>query len=197
MISLAIRICSKFKLLIAGNRTSDIVYFVRYSGDPGDKGPDYNMTSVTCSPAGLRLSRINCRVSKEDCMDTATTENLFYNLRSQAKIDGKCRERVSDPDPNSEPYDCFDGYCLFDLQRDPCEYQNVAALNQQVLNMTVDMLAQFKKELVKQYYPKVDPNSNPSHFDGYWETWMENNSANLTHRHTCILILTCLFYFVF
>lgn len=153
------------------------------------------MTSVVHSPAGQHISRINCLVSKEDCMDAITTDNLFRNLRSQAKT--KCPRRVSNPDPNNANYECFDDYCLFDILQDPCEYQNVAAQNQQVLNMTVEVLGQYRREMVKQYYPKVDLNSNPQYFGGYWDTWMEKSGTASTGRHTYTIVLTCLLYFMF
>lgn len=162
---------------------------------PGNKGPDYNMPNVVESLAGLHISRINCLVSKDDCMDTLTTYTLFENIRSQAKIDSKCSERISDTNPN-ENYECFDSYCLFDIQQDPCEYQNIAKNNQQALNMTIDILEQFKKELIKQNIPKIDPKADPLNFDGYWETWMEHNSSDSPIGHTYVLILMCLFYYV-
>lgn len=184
-------------IIFIGNRSSDIAYFIRYSGIPGDKGPDYEMPAVVESLAGSCLSKINCVVSKEDCMDTLTTYDVFYNVRSQAKNNYKCFERISDSDPNKH-YECFDDYCLFDVQNDPCEYRNVAKQNQQILNITIDMLEQFKTELIKQYYPKVDPNGNPSYFDGYWDTWMEH-SASSPKANTSLTILWCfpLIYSIF
>lgn len=184
-------------IVLIGNRTSDIVYFIKYSGDPGDKGPDYEMSAVVESHAGSCLSKINCLVSKEDCMNTLTTYDVFYSVRSQAKIDNKCFERIADPDPNKN-YECFDDYCLFDIQHDPCEYRNVAKQNQQILNITIDMLEQFKMELIKQYYPDTDPNGNPNNFDGYWDTWMERNASS-PKMNTNIMILLCfpLVYYIF
>lgn len=171
-----------------GNRTSDIVYYLKYSGDPGDKGPDYNMPDVVDSIAGSRLSRINCLLSKEDCMDTLTTYELFYNVRSQAKIDGKCTERISQSNPD-EHYECFDDYCLFDIQQDPCEYRNVAKQNQQAFNATIGMLEQFKKELIKQNESIVNHNADPRYFDGYWETWMDSSSgSDSPDGHTRLII---------
>lgn len=179
-----------------GNRTSDIVYFLRYSGDPGNQGPEYNMPNVVDSVAGSRLSKINCLLSKENCMNTLTTYELFYNIRSQAKIDNKCPERISSADPNAN-YECFDNYCLFDVLQDPCEFKNIAKNNQQAFNMTMDMLEQFKSEMIMQIYPTVDPNSNPRFFGGYWDTWMEPSAgSDLSKVHTCILILTGVLYFL-
>lgn len=185
-------------IIPTGNRTSDIAYYLRYSGDPGNQGPVYNMPNVVDSLAGSRLSKINCLLSKEDCMDTLTAYDLFYNVRSRATTDKKiCPERVSSPDPNASDYECFDSHCLFDMRQDPCEFKNVAKQNQQAYNMTMDMLEQFKSEMIMQDYPKADPDSDPRHFGGYWDTWMEPSASSESSRaHMCILVLTGVLYFL-
>ncbi|XP_060839029.1 arylsulfatase B-like [Rhopalosiphum padi] len=185
--------------VVKSNRTSDIVYFLKYSGEPGNIGPDYNMNAVAESPAGSRLSKINCLISKTDCMDMLTTYDLFYNIRSQAKIDGKCTERITDPDPNGH-YECFDSPCLFDIQRDPCEYQNIASRYPEALNMTIDMLLQFKKELMMQNYQEIDPEADPRFFDGYWDTWMEKSDGSISFRgrlHSRVILISmmCFYYY--
>lgn len=134
-------------------------------------------------------------MSKDDCMNTLSTYNLFFSIRSQAKIDDKCYDRINSPDPN-EHYECFDEYCLFDLQQDPCEYKNIGKQNQQALNMTIDMLNQFKKELVRQNEINVDPNANPSHFDGYWDTWLEGNDSGALKESKYVLIFVFCFYYL-
>lgn len=182
-------------IIFTGNRSSDIVYYLRYSGEPGNIGPDYNMTNVMESPAGSHLSKINCLVSKEDCLDTFATYDLFYSIRSQAKIDNKCSERISNPNPNNN-YECFDNYCLFDIQQDPCEYQNIAKQNQQALNLTILVLEQYKKSMIKQNIVDIDPNADPSHYDGYWDTWMERSTSDSSKQHTCIIIIMSFLYFL-
>lgn len=121
-------------------------------------------------------------------MDTLTAYNLFYNIRSRAKIDDKCAERINSADPN-ERYECFDDYCLFDLHQDPCEYRNVGKQNERVLNMTLDMLVQFKKELVLGNRPRVDPNADPKKFNGYWDTWLEHGGSNALEGPMYLVIL--------
>ncbi|XP_025421961.1 arylsulfatase B-like isoform X2 [Sipha flava] len=169
--------------VVKSNRTSGFSYFLRYSGDPGNKGPDYNMSNVVNSLAGSHLSKINCMVSKKDCTDAMTTRNLFYNVRSQATIINKCTERISHLNPKDEHYECFDGYCLFNVYQDPCEYRNVGIQHEDILNTTIYMLDRFRKELVKQSSPSIDLNSDPHNYDGYWETWLEPKSQrNFAHQ---------------
>lgn len=129
-------------------------------------------------------------------MDTLTTYSLYENVRSQAKIYTECTERISDSNPN-EHYECFDSYCLFDIQQDPCEYKNMAKTNQQVLNMTIDILEQFKKEMIKQVIPNIDPKADPRYFDGYWDTWMEHSNSESIVGHTYVILLMCLYHIFF
>lgn len=111
-------------------------------------------------------------------MNLSAMHNLFNNVRDQAKIYEKCSERINNPNPD-ENYECFDDYCLFDLHHDPCEYKNVANQNKYILNMTIDRLNEFKKNLVEQNRPEYDPNADPRCFNGYWDTWMDYNKCNL------------------
>lgn len=159
--------------MFTGNLTSGFTYYLRYNGDPGDRGPRYNMSNVVDSLAGSRLSKINCLYSEDDCADANTAHKLFYGVRSRATITSKCSERISHQDPNAEHYECFDGYCLFDVVQDPCEYRNVGKQNEDILKTTIIMLNRFKKELIEQNPPAIDSNADPRNFDGYWETWLE------------------------
>lgn len=164
------------RFVLIGNRTSDLSFALSYYGEPGDIGPDYNMSDVVESSAGSFLSKINCLVSEEDCMDTSTVSDLFYSVRSKAKIDRQCVERISDPRPNAN-YECFDGHCLFDIQNDPCEYRNVRKGNQEILDEMINILERFKKNMTKQNRHDCDPDADPVRFDGYWDNWMEFNGS--------------------
>lgn len=130
-------------------------------------------------------------------MDAQAAHNLFHDVRSKATIVGKCSERIAHPDPNDEPYECFDSYCLYDVNQDPCEYRNVGKQNEYILNTTIDMLNGFKKELMKQNRPDVDSNSDPRNFDGYWDTWLEpKNNAAKQHTAPSIRIVIFISCFV-
>jgi len=159
--------------VFTGNRTSNMVFNLKYAGDPGDTGPKYNMSGVVSSVVGKRLSEINC-LTQDGCINSSTARDVFYVARSLAKVDGQtCLERVANPNPDQQ-YECFDGYCLFDILQDPCEYRNVAKQNPQTLNATIHMLERFKKEMTMQVPdPIIDPDADPRRFAGYWEPWLE------------------------
>lgn len=148
-----------------------MVFNLKYAGDPGNVGPKFNMSSVVESVVSKHLSEINC-LTQDCCMNASTARDLFYVALSLAKVDGpKCAERVSNPD---QQYECFDGYCLFDILQDPCEYRNVAKQNPQTLEATIHMLERFKSEITKQATDLIiDPDADPRRFSGYWEPWLE------------------------
>ncbi|XP_060859382.1 arylsulfatase B-like isoform X1 [Metopolophium dirhodum] len=159
--------------VVKSNRTNNMVFNLKYAGDPGNAGPKYNMSGVVASAVGKCLSEINC-LTQDGCMNASTARDVFYVARSLAKVDGQiCPERVSNSNPDQQ-YECFDGYCLFDILQDPCEYRNVAKQNPQTLNATIHMLERFKKEITMQTpFPIVDPDADPRRFAGYWEPWLE------------------------
>ncbi|XP_050061914.1 arylsulfatase B-like isoform X2 [Aphis gossypii] len=159
--------------VVKSNRTSNLAINLKYSGDPGNVGPEYDMSGIMGSAVGLHLSKINC-LTGDVCMNTSAARDVFYVSRSRAKVDGQtCPERVSNLDPDQQ-YECFDGYCLFDTVQDPCEYRNVAEQNPQMLDQMIDMLKQFKGEMKMQAPKRItDPDANPSRFSGYWEPWLE------------------------
>lgn len=159
--------------VVKSNRTSNMVFNLKYGGDPGNEGPEYNMSGVVASAVGSRLSEINC-LAGDGCINSSTAPDMFYVVRSQAKVDGQtCPERVSNPKPDQR-YECFDGYCLFDTLQDPCEYRNVAEQNPQTLEVTIQMLERFKREMTKQPpTPITDPDADPLRFAGYWDNWLE------------------------
>lgn len=160
--------------VLTGNRTSEMAFNLKYAGDPGNEGPEYNMSGVMASAVGSRLSEINCSLTQSGCMNASTARDVFYIARSLAKVDGQtCPERVSNLNPDQR-YECFDGYCLFDTLQDPCEYRNVAEQNPQTLDATIHMLELFKREMAMQApQPIIDPDADPRRFDGYWEPWLE------------------------
>lgn len=170
------------------------MYFLRYSGDPGDTGPDYNMDGVMASSVGSRLSKINCKITKEECMDFVTSSQLFYNIRSQSRVHDRCSERIQNP---SEHYECFDNYCLFDIENDPCEYTNVAKKHPQLLSMFLDMMSQFRTETIKQKRPDIDSKSDPKNFNGYWETWVDYGGSTENKSNLPVFVLGTLFGIIF
>lgn len=61
--------------------------------------------------------------------------------------------------------------CLFDLSKDPCEYNNVAGENQEVVERLLKKLARYEATSVKPENVPDDPLSNPALHNNVWIPW--------------------------
>lgn len=154
--------------LRTGNRASNTSCFLKYGGEPERVAPPqdrYDVRAVADSLAGARLLPRGSAAA-------ASLHQLFLDVRALATVDGprSCAGRVASAEPD-QPYECFDGHCLFDVSADPCEYQNAASRRPDVVGAAVDLLRRYRDETVPQHRPDVDPASDPGRHGGYWDTW--------------------------
>lgn len=104
--------------------------------------------------------------------------------RTRAQIDlSWCRNDSFTPFLN-----CSDG-CLFDLERDPCETQNIIEERRDIARRLLDRIGEFWGELVPQGNSTIDPNANPQRYNNTWCTWLDDswcvktpNNINLEKR---------------
>lgn len=160
-----------------GNRASNTSCFLKYGGEPRRAGPPpdhYDVRAVADSLAGVRLLPRG-----------AALHQLFLDVRGRATVDGprSCAGRVASAEPD-QPYECFDGHCLFDVRADPCEYRNAASRRPDVVDAAVDLLRRYRDEMVPQNRPDVDPASDPGRHGGYWDTWKDGCGLVGTERTT-------------
>lgn len=67
---------------------------------------------------------------------------------------------------------CDSEPCLFNVETDPCELNNIANTNPDMLNLIEDLIRIYKKTSVKiSLY--TDPASNPEFFNGTWSQWFK------------------------
>lgn len=67
---------------------------------------------------------------------------------------------------------CDSEPCLFNLETDPCELNNIANSNSDMLTLIEDLIRIYKKTNVKMPL-YTDPASNPEFFNGTWSQWVE------------------------
>jgi len=65
-------------------------------------------------------------------------------------------------------------HCLFDIENDPCEYDNLAQREPGIVQQLEDLLQWYESSSVPPLYPQVplDPNANPIYWNctvTYWE----------------------------
>ena len=103
----------------------------------------------------------------------------FPKIRNELEI--VCGEKSADAVP------CLpleDSVCLFDLERDPCEYDNLAPTEPALVQQLLDLIKWYKDDAVPPLYPLIpkDPNANPKYWNGtvtYWKDLVLNSSPDL------------------
>lgn len=98
--------------------------------------------------------------------DNALTRNLVQNLRKNATV--KCRNFESPCNPLKSP-------CLFDILEDPCEQNNLAETNIEILTKLMDHLQFHSTKSVPPLYKTRDPNCDPVKFNFTWNWWEPDN----------------------
>ena len=94
-------------------------------------------------------------------------EHSFFHNNQPVKVDCglKPANASSNCDPRVSP-------CLFHIPSDPCEYNNIAALNKDIVNEMLVRLFQYSVKMVPPLNTPVDPNGNPNKHGGVWVPWV-------------------------
>lgn len=66
-------------------------------------------------------------------------------------------------------------YCLFDLNHDKCEYNNVARLYPEKVNELTAVLLQYTLTIHMHENQPADPNANPAYYNNTWTHWGDLN----------------------
>ena len=82
----------------------------------------------------------------------------------------------------AEAPDCTNG-CLFNVRKDPCEYNDLSESKSEVFEALKEKLEQYRKEMVKpRYKHDEDPNANPRNHGGVWTPWIEPEGHPVEHK---------------
>lgn len=116
--------------------------------------PDYNVTQLVLSAAWQSI--------RGPTTVDGSLVNHVSRLRSAAKVE--CANRPS-------PSPCRLSYCLFDLETDPCEEQDVSKLYPEIVQKLRTRLDSYRDKLVPQTAFVLDPEANPEKFNYTWSIW--------------------------
>lgn len=153
--------------------------------------------SVLASDAGQALSPFSMTRSKQTSSRTITT-NEINDLRRKAKI--SCNDLR--PAQNNTIFACdsMAAPCLFDLDNDPCETSNIAALYPNVVRQLANRLEHFKNIAQPARNVPGDIRSNPQDFGGIWSWWYDElhiESSGETMRLDSMLSVSVIVAFAF
>ncbi|XP_026467506.1 arylsulfatase J-like [Ctenocephalides felis] len=126
---------------------------------PSGRNITYNMDKILASKTRKALEKLGY----------APTPDQITSLRKQADID--CPEIKPSTECNLKT-----GPCVFDLVADPCEQNNLAHSEPEILEKLQDLLATYNSSFIMppSNLP-IDPRSRPSLFDHTWSNFGDHN----------------------
>lgn len=152
--------------VFADNKTHRPTFADNYAGVSGDRegNTTYDLESVLSSLTNRAIS----------AKSSSHSSDLFLRIREQAKIDLQCSSRISNTAP-SLATKCY-GDCLYDLENDPCEFSDIAKNHPNVVIKLKKRLTFYESITVPQVRAAADLRSNPANWDGYWSSWLDEET---------------------
>jgi hypothetical protein len=155
----------KYKLIRSTSRNG--IYDGFYGEDGrGSPNPLYNYTGVITSPVSKAIIALNVNSSAAE-LQIEKIAGIRLNATVVCKESG--RHYIGGPYCHS--------YCLFDLEVDPCETNNLISMYPNVTDSLMQKLQQFKKEMVPDLAKRIDQASNPHLFNNTWACWLDDENV--------------------
>ncbi|XP_063224820.1 arylsulfatase B-like [Bacillus rossius redtenbacheri] len=148
-------ICGRWKLVRGSYRGGVYDGHCGASGREG-QAPGYDVEAVLQSRVATALASLRPGCDRDTVL----------RLRAEATV----RCEVS---PKTTPGPLCNTTCLYDLQGDPCEVNNVAADQPRVVAALSGRLDWFRTLAVGQLNQPVDLNSDPALHNGSWWPWLD------------------------
>lgn len=153
--------------------------------------------NVLASDAGLALLPYSNSKSKQNPHSRMTATEV-NDIRRKAKI--SCNGLRPAANNSFFACDAVTAPCLFDLENDPCETSNIAALYPHIVKLLENRLEHFKNMSETPRNVPGDPRSNPQNFGGVWTSWYDElhiQSSGETMRLDTILSVSLCVAFAF
>lgn len=94
--------------------------------------------------------------------------NNYFHKGTPVKVD--CGHKPLNASTNCDPRKFP---CLYHIPSDPCEYNNIAAENLQLVIKLMVRLNQYTMSMVPKLNTPVDPAGNPKYHNGTWVPWIK------------------------
>ncbi|XP_054713247.1 arylsulfatase B-like [Uloborus diversus] len=98
------------------------------------------------------------------------SSNIKSKINSFQKSEINCGPKPTNASESCKP---AEKPCLFDIQDDPCEYNNIASMKPKILAKLLKTLSKYNKTAVSPGNKPVDPRSNPKYHNYEWINWMD------------------------
>lgn len=149
----AIRV-NKYKYINGASRSENQDGYLNRGTITAGHSPDYNISRVVYSPAWQSI-RGPTTVDRN-------LESHITRLRRSATVN--CRNS-----PGPSP--CRNSACLFDLENDPCEEQDLSSVYPAIVQYMQTRLDSYRAELVPQTEFILYPEADPDKFNYTWSIW--------------------------
>nr|CAD7423308.1 unnamed protein product [Timema monikensis] len=124
--------------------------------------PPYNASAVTGSPAGVAVAQLYMRTYR-----SPTLTSRIPSLRWEASLQCTPDSPGSSCDPTVSK-----GGCVYDVERDPCETNDLAVDHPDLASSLRALLVRHRRTLVPQGNLPTDSfNADPAKWGGAWTTW--------------------------
>ncbi|XP_060531963.1 arylsulfatase B-like isoform X2 [Cylas formicarius] len=130
-------------------KSSDSLY--RAWSGPSGRGRPYNVSEITYSLA-YRTLHPTSSLGTADIKELRTRATVSCNNETQIVCDS-------------------DSFCLFDIERDPCEYANLADKYPNKVEHLIQKLSSYNKTTLLPGNVALDPNADPRLFNNVWTNW--------------------------
>ncbi|XP_072160938.1 arylsulfatase B [Bemisia tabaci] len=155
--------------LIHVNTSTPFSFSQLYYGEHGRNRTEYSLKMVTDSPTSKNL-RKDQPFGKlwDEYMDRRSTLDITRTML--------CAERIAASE-TSDPFfprdRCSGAPCLFNIHQDPCEFDNVAEDNPEIVEEMLHQLEGYRSGSVKIQNHPFDPASDPEKWGGWWAPWLD------------------------
>ncbi|KAG8330978.1 hypothetical protein J6590_051346 [Homalodisca vitripennis] len=146
-----------------------------YAGESGrgTEVPQYSVDQILQSQAALAL---NLTLPEMDLLA----------LRSQASIDSRqvCNvlypsviDRCTETTASVKP--CVQDYCLFNLEKDPCEIKDLSSTFPSLVGALTHALGGYRQIMVPPVPNTQDPRALPQNWQNYWAPWANTTGTGM------------------
>ncbi|KAL5009860.1 hypothetical protein ScPMuIL_012165 [Solemya velum] len=169
---------------VAGGNSSDLINvegvdlwdMISSSGKPVRKELLHNIDPIANHSAirvgDYKLIMGDISGGRNDMWYSCTPPNSEPHDRTDKKtgvIHVDCGEKPLNYSINCQP---SKSPCLFNVVSDPCEYNNIAGSNPQVVASLLKRLSDYAAHAVPPGNKPTDPRANPKYHDGAWGPWL-------------------------
>jgi hypothetical protein len=157
-----------------------------YDGFYGEDGrgltdPPYDDAGVITSPVSKAINSFHGK--------TSTNEHRLKERIKEIRMKATVNCGVNRRHYIGGPYCRY--YCLFDLEEDPCETNNLVSKHPNITESLRKKLEQLKSEMVPELTRPVDRDSNPSFFNNTWVCWLDDENVKKVPKTDATRITNC------